>query len=345
MQRLQLLRCSAALMASPVLPRFGGAGAGGRSLLPPCAPRSSSAAPSRQFRGTPPVQMGRRAAKIANRKGKADAIKAKLYGRIGKMIVQTVKSGGGADPATNARLAEVLKKAKDVGAPKDLIERNLKRASDAKQADYAELVYEALSIQSLLSFAEKERSDDDDDDATTHDQTHAEKKHQHTKNSYGPGGTGFVVEVLTDNVNRSASDVRAAITKGGGKVAEPGSVAFNFARQGLAAVVAPADKEDEVFEAAMNAGAEDIVADEGDDEGEGAHRFLVYTPSTGYAAAVQALKASGLTVDEAASGLVYRPQAEVAVDDAAREQCEALAERLLALDDVEQVYSTCEGFN
>jgi transcriptional/translational regulatory protein YebC/TACO1 len=87
--------------------------------------------------------MGRRAAKIANRKGKADAIKAKLYGRIGKMIVQTVKSGGGADPATNSRLAEVLKKAKDVGAPKDLIERNLKRASDAKQADYAELVYEA----------------------------------------------------------------------------------------------------------------------------------------------------------------------------------------------------------
>ena len=133
-----------------MLPR--GAASAGRTLLPPAAPRAGApllppAAPQppspRPFRGTPPCQMGRRAAKIANRKGKADAIKAKTLGRIGKNIVQAVKSGGGADPSTNARLAEVLKKAKDVGAPKDLIERNLKRASDAKQADYAELVYEA----------------------------------------------------------------------------------------------------------------------------------------------------------------------------------------------------------
>jgi len=303
--------------------------------------------------------MGRRAAKIANRKGKADAIKAKLYGRIGKMIVQTVKSGGGADPATNSRLAEVLKKAKDVGAPKDLIERNLKRASDAKQADYAELVYEALSFWfftcwrrsfcwARLAFPVSVSPALATPPSPSQINQHppALKKQQHkNNNSYGPGGTGFVVEVLTDNVNRSASDVRAAITKGGGKVAEPGSVSFQFSRQGLAAVVAPADQEDAVFEAAMNAGAEDIVADEPDEDGDTPHRFLVYTPVTGYASAVQALREAGLEVDEAASGLVYRPQAEVAVDDAAREQCEALAERLLALDDVEQVYSTCEGFN
>jgi transcriptional/translational regulatory protein YebC/TACO1 len=138
--------------------------------------------------------------------------------------------------------------------------------------------------------------------------------------------------------------VRAAITKGGGKVAEPGSVSFQFSRQGVAAVVAPADQEDAVFEAAMNAGAEDIVADEPAEEGD-PHRFLVYTPVSGFASAMAALKEAGLELDDAESGLVYRPQAEVAVDDAAREQCEALAERLLALDDVEQVYSTCEGFN
>jgi len=145
MHRLQLLRCGAALAAAPILPRL--AGAGGRApLLPPAAPRPQQAAgPHRPFRGTQPVEMGRRAAKIANRKGKADAVKAKLYGRIGKTIVQAVKAGGGADPAGNSRLAEVLKRAKEVGAPKDLIERNLRRASDAKQADYAELVYEALS--------------------------------------------------------------------------------------------------------------------------------------------------------------------------------------------------------
>jgi transcriptional/translational regulatory protein YebC/TACO1 len=321
----------------------------GRTLLPPAAPRSTEQQ-TRPFRGTPPCQMGRRAAKIANRKGKADAIKAKLYGRIGKMIVQTVKSGGGADPATNSKLAEVLKKAKDVGAPKDLIERNLKRASDSKQADYAELVYEALSFVvvwgvCLFVLVPLFPSSSSHPPLTRAPPKNPGKKnHKNQNNSYGPGGTGFVVEVLTDNVNRSASDVRAAITKGGGKVAEPGSVSFQFSRQGLAAVVAPADQEDAVFEAAMEAGAEDVVADEPAEDGD-PHRFLVYTPVSGYASAVAALKGAGLEVDETSSGLVYKPSATVEVDDAAREACEALAERLLALDDVEQVYSTCEGFN
>lgn len=172
MQRL-LLRSAAA--AVPALPRCAAASAG-RTLLPPAAPRAPAPSPlssplspdhhqaSRPFRGTPPCQMGRRAAKIANRKGKADAIKAKTLGRIGKNIVQAVKSGGGADPSTNARLAEVLKKAKDVGAPKDLIERNLKRASDAKQADYAELVYEALSLFVGGGWRPPITCDDNDDD-------------------------------------------------------------------------------------------------------------------------------------------------------------------------------------
>eukprot|EP00879_Flechtneria_rotunda_P025346 GHRR01026925.1.p1 GENE.GHRR01026925.1~~GHRR01026925.1.p1 ORF type:complete len:223 (+),score=46.46 GHRR01026925.1:320-988(+) len=119
--------------------------------------------PARPFRHTPPVQMGRRSAKIALRKGKADAKKAKSYGRIGKKIIQLVKAGG-PDPITNSKLSDLLKQAKDLGVPKDIIERNVKKASDAKQGDFQECIYEA----------------------------------------YGPRGTGFVIEALTDNVNRTA---------------------------------------------------------------------------------------------------------------------------------------------
>lgn len=91
----------------------------------------------------------------------------------------------------NSKLNDVLKQAKDLGVPKDVIERNIKRASDTKQGDYQECLYEA----------------------------------------YGPAGTGFVIEALTDNVNRTAGDVKAAITKAGGKVADSGSVLFSFVRQ------------------------------------------------------------------------------------------------------------------
>jgi hypothetical protein len=98
----------------------------------------------------------------------------------------------------------------------DIIERNIKRASDKSQADYSEVVYEA----------------------------------------YGPGGTGIIIECLTDNLNRTAGDVKSTITKAGCKVADPGSVMFNFQRQGL--LVIDESDEDAVFEAAMEAGADDI---------------------------------------------------------------------------------------
>ncbi|GFR51736.1 hypothetical protein Agub_g14110, partial [Astrephomene gubernaculifera] len=116
----------------------------------------------------PPVEMGRRSAKIALRKGKSDAKKAKIYGRVGKKIIQLAKAGG-ADPTTNAALDTLLRQAKDLGVPKDVVERNLKRATDSKQGDYQAVTYEA----------------------------------------YGPGGTGLVVFCLTDNLNRTASDVKA----------------------------------------------------------------------------------------------------------------------------------------
>jgi transcriptional/translational regulatory protein YebC/TACO1 len=94
-----------------------------------------------------------------------------------RFLHRSVKAGG-PDPVSNSKLDTLIKQAKDLGVPKDIIERNIKRATDTKQADFAELIYEA----------------------------------------YGPGGTGFLVECLTDNVNRSASEVKSTITKSGNKV-------------------------------------------------------------------------------------------------------------------------------
>lgn len=253
---------------------------------------------ARPFRTTT-VQMGRRSAKIANRKGKADAKKAKIYGRIGKKIIQLVKAGG-PDPVANSKLSDLLKQAKELGVPKDVIERNLKKASDAKQGDFQECIYEA----------------------------------------YGPGGTGFVIEALTDNVNRSAGDIKSAITKGGGKPADSGSVMFNFMRQGQVLVIG-AD-EDELFEAAIDAGADDVqpIFDE---DGVSTNDFKLYTQVEAFAAAISKLQELGFKVNTEESELVYRGTAEVAVDEEAFAKCEALMDRLLELDDVDSVYTNCEG--
>lgn len=243
--------------------------------------------------------MGRRSDKIAQRKGKSDAAKAKVYGRIGKKIIQYVKSGG-ADPSTNSRLSDLLKQAKEAGVPKDIIDRNIKRAADKNQTDYQEILYEA----------------------------------------YGPGGTGFVIECLTDNPNRTASDVKNAINKGGAKVAESGSVLFNFSRQGQLWILS--DNEDAVFEAAMEAGAEDIqpVPDE---EGNASKAFKVFIAADMFSDARSAITSAGLSVDPEASDLVYRAPAAVEVDDEAFTKCEGLMERLLELDDVDAVYTNCDG--
>ncbi len=103
---------------------------------------------TRQFRTTLPIQMGRRSAKIANRKGKADAQKAKLYGKIGKLIAQAVRAGG-ADPIANSRLRDVLAQATVAQLPKDIIDRNMKKADDKNSADFSEMVYEAYGKASL----------------------------------------------------------------------------------------------------------------------------------------------------------------------------------------------------
>uniref|UniRef100_A0A7S1XKC8 Transcriptional regulatory protein n=2 Tax=Phaeomonas parva TaxID=124430 RepID=A0A7S1XKC8_9STRA len=173
------------------------------------------------------VMMGRRAAKIAARKGKQDALKAKAYARIGKMIIIAVKAGG-PDPESNRQLSQVLLEAKGVGVPKDNIKRAIDRASSADAADFKESVFEA----------------------------------------YGKGGVGLLINVLSDNANRAATQVKTAIKKGGLTAAASGSVAFNFDRRGRLEVKGLLDEE-EVLEVAIEADVDDYemsTAKNDDDE-------------------------------------------------------------------------------
>lgn len=243
-----------------------------------------------------PVMMGRKSAKIATKKGKTDAAKAKLYGKFGKMIAQEARAGG-PDPVANGKLKDVLAAAKQSQVPADIIERNLKKGSEKSSAEYSEMVYEA----------------------------------------YGPGGTGFIIEALTDNVNRTAAEVRTAVTKSGGKMADSGSVLFNFSRTGLVMVSADED-EDATFEAAIDAGASDVEPSyQEDDVLEG---YRVVTSLEDYTSVHGKLIDSGISVNAELSGLVYIPlvskSEEISQDDAALN--EAMFDKLMEVDDVDAVY-------
>jgi len=160
-------------------------------------------------------------ANIKHRKGKADAKKGKVFSRCAKEIISAVKLGG-PDPKANPRLRLALEKARENNVPNDIIDRNIKKASSADQADYYELSYEL----------------------------------------YGYGGVGLIVDIMTDNKNRISSDIRIATNKRGGTIASPGAVAFNFDRKGIIQISAKHAVEDELFKVALEAGAEDFEKDE-----------------------------------------------------------------------------------
>jgi transcriptional/translational regulatory protein YebC/TACO1 len=225
---------------------------------------------TRQIFILPPTQMGRRSAKIATRKGAQDKKKSKLYGKIGKQIITLVKEGG-PSPAANPALAVLLQQAKEADVPKDIIDRNLKKATDKGQADFVELTYEVCNgflncvvqksillwnpILSFCKFAIR---------GTECMCTDAFSAFGFQV--YGYGGVGLVLEVLTDNFNRAAATIRDVVKKGGAKMADSGSVLFNFKRAGVIYVKADSVKSDELLLAAMDAGAEDVLEPEADED-------------------------------------------------------------------------------
>ena len=160
-------------------------------------------------------------ANIKHRKGRADLIKGKIFSRITKEIITAVKLGG-PDPKSNSRLRLVMLKAREVNMPSDNIERNIKKASSADQADFSEFTYEM----------------------------------------YGYGGVGMILDIMTDNKNRISSDVRIAMNKKGGTLASPGAVAYNFDQKGVIQVLKKNAVEDELFLAVSEAGADEFETED-----------------------------------------------------------------------------------
>ncbi len=160
-------------------------------------------------------------ANIKYRKERADSKKGKMFSRVTKEIISAVKQGG-SDPRSNAKLKIAIQKAKEINLPNDNIERNIKKASSADQADYVEMMYEL----------------------------------------YGHGGVGLIVEIMTDNKNRISSDMKIATNKRGGTIAAPGSVLFNFDKKGLIRVAKNNLSEEDLFLFVLEVGAEDFDATE-----------------------------------------------------------------------------------
>ena len=228
---------------------------------------------------------------IMHRKGRQDAAKSKLFGKLAREITVSAKVGL-PDPAINPRLRAAIIAARAENMPKDNIERAIKKAQGGEGDNYEEIRYEG----------------------------------------YGPGGVAVIVEVLTDNRNRTAGEVRAAFTKSGGNLAETGAVSFMFDRVGVIEYDAKVASPEAMFEAALEAGADDVVSNESGHE--------IYAAQDQYGAVAKALEAKFGEPRKAA--LVWRPQNTVAVGDEQGEKLLKLIENLNEHDDVQNVYANFE---
>jgi len=228
---------------------------------------------------------------IMHRKGRQDAVKSKLFGKLAREITVSAKMGL-PDPAMNARLRAAILAARAENMAKDSIERAIKKAIGGEAESYDEIRYEG----------------------------------------YGPGGVAVIVEVLTDNRNRTAGEVRATFTKSGGNLAETGAVSFMFDHLGVVEYGAKAASADAMLEAAIDAGAEDVASSESGHE--------VFTTPDSLAAVTKALEAK--FGEPRKSALVWKPQNTVAVDDEQGEKVLKLIETLNEHDDVQNVYANFE---
>ncbi|KAM1247195.1 hypothetical protein TB2_043319 [Malus domestica] len=272
------------------------------SSLPPWVSTHmhGAAAARRTIWTVAPLCMGRRSSKIAGRKGAQDAKKAKLYSRIGKEVVSAVKKGG-PSPISNMALATVLEKAKELDVPKEIVERNIKKASEKGQEAYIEKVYEV----------------------------------------YGFGGACMVVEVLTDKINRSVAAVREVVKDCGAKMADSGSVLFKFRRARVVNIKASDVDKDQLLSIALDAGAEDVIEPpvyEDDTEDSSESYFKIVSSSENYTTVLSKLREEGVSF-ETDNGSELLPISAIEVDDEAMDLNKELMSQLLELDDVDAVYT------
>jgi YebC/PmpR family DNA-binding regulatory protein len=226
-----------------------------------------------------------------HRKGRQDAVKSKIFGKLAREITVAAKLGM-PDPTMNARLRAAIIAARAENMSKDSIDRAIKKAQGGDAESYDEMRYEG----------------------------------------YGPGGIAVIVEVLTDNRNRTASDVRSYFTKTGGNLAETGAVSFMFDHVGVVEFDAKVASADAMLEAAIDAGADDVVS------GETGHE--VYASQDRFVEVAKALEAK--FGEPRKSGLVWKPQNTVPIDDEKGEKVFKLMELLNEHDDVQNVYANFE---
>jgi YebC/PmpR family DNA-binding regulatory protein len=228
---------------------------------------------------------------IMHRKGRVDAQRSKIFGKLAREITVAAKLGL-PDPDMNPRLRAAILAARAENMPKDNIERAIKKAQGGDAESYDEIRYEG----------------------------------------YGPSGAALIVEAMTDNRNRTASDIRSVFTKSGGNLAETGAVAFMFDRVGVVEFDAEAADADAILEAAIEAGADDVVSDE--------DGHAVYCDQGSLAEVTKALEAR--FGEPRKSALVWRAQNTVNVDDEAAEKLIRLVESLEDHDDVQNVFVNFE---
>jgi YebC/PmpR family DNA-binding regulatory protein len=228
---------------------------------------------------------------IMHRKGRQDAMRSKLFGKLAREITVSAKLGL-PDPAMNPRLRAAIIAARAENMPKDNIDRAIKKATGGDAENYEEIRYEG----------------------------------------YGPGGVAVIVEVLTDNRNRAAGEVRSVFTKSGGNLAETGAVSFMFDHVGIIEYDAQVASADAMLEAAIEAGAEDVVSSASGHE--------VYASQDDLREVAKALEAKFGEPRKAA--LTWKPQNTIAVDDEQGEKLLRLIGSLEDNDDVQHVYANFE---
>jgi len=225
-------------------------------------------------------------ANIKHRKGRQDAKRGKLFAKLIKGIEAAARSGGG-DPDGNATLATAIQKAKDASVPRDTIERAAARgAGGADGVDYEEIWYEG----------------------------------------YAPGGVALYVQILTDNRNRAAADVRSTFTKNGGSLGEPGSVGYLFEQKGYLLVTGD---EDTVMMAALEGGADDVEAS-GD-------QWEITCAAADLATVRHSLEEAGVSVDQ--GEVTQIASVSVPVDGTSASRVLRLVDALEDLDDVQAVHA------
>ena len=229
-----------------------------------------------------------------HKKAVIDARRAKSFAKLIKNIEVAAKIGG-ADIAGNPTLADAVQKAKKTSVPNDNIDRAIKRGAGltGETIDYSTIMYEG----------------------------------------YAAGGVALLIECLTDNKNRAAAEVRTAMSRNGGNMADPGSVAFNFERKGVIAVPhAESPTEDEVLEVVLDAGAEEVI-----DHGE---LFEIRTEASDMVAARTALQEAGIDYDSADAEFV--PNVKVEVDAETARKVMKLIDALEDSDDVQNVFTNMD---